>query len=250
MIHTTEDIRKNADPVDSNCLFCKEDCCVSCFGRDGGTLFKKLSKSELEFLVGGKSNVRFKSGETILKQNTLSSNIVCMRKGIAKIYVEGAKDKNLILKVVKDNGTITSGALHNKTIRPFTVSAVTDVECCFINSEKVLSLFSSNSDFAVTMMEHYHDLSHHMFDRLVNLTQKYMPGRVADTLLYLKDEIFMENPFLSPFNRQELAEMSAMTKESFVRILKEFRTSNLIRLSGKSIEVIDEEGLWELSRNG
>ncbi len=250
MIFTSEKIAGQEDFAEKKCLFCKDDCCVSCFGRDGGALFRRLSKSELEFLVGNKYNVRYKRGETILKQNTISSNIVCLRKGIAKIYVEGTKDKNIILKVVKDTGIITSGALLNDSIRPFTVAAVTDVECCFINSENVLQLFTRNNEFALSLMEQHHEMCHHMFNTLVNLTMKYMPGRVADTLLYLKNTIFQSNPFMMPFSRQELAEMSAMTKESFVRILTEFKASGLVKLEGKMMEVLDEETLISISKNG
>ncbi len=250
MIYTTDKIVGQDDFAEKKCLFCKDDCCVSCFGNDGGSLFKRLSKPELEFLVGSKYNVRFKRGETILKQNTVSSNIVCLRKGIAKVYVEGTKDKNLILKIIKDTGIITSGVLMSESLRPFTVAAVTDVECCFINSEKVLELFSGNNGFALALMEQYHEMFHHMFNTLVCLTMKYMPGRVSDTILYLKNSIFRSNPFIVPFSRQELAEMSAMTKESFVRILTEFKASNLIRLDGKYLEVIDEEALISISKNG
>jgi CRP/FNR family transcriptional regulator, polysaccharide utilization system transcription regulator len=250
LVFTTEKTIGKQDVFDSKCLFCKDDCCVSCFGRDGGSLFRSLSKSELELLVGSKYNVRFKRGETILKQNTISSNILCLRKGIAKIYVEGTNDKNLILKVLKDTGIITSGILNNDSVRPFTVAAVTDVECCFINSEKVLELFTSNNKFALSLIEHYHQMHHHMFNTLVNLTQKYMPGRVADTILYLSNGVFQQNPFLVPFSRQELAEMSAMTKESFVRILTEFKSSGLIKLDGKYLEVLDEYALMAISKNG
>lgn len=246
---TTEIIEKPF-VAEKSCQRCKDDCCVSCFDRNNGLMFKTLSKPELERLVSNKYNVRFRPGETILKQNTLSTNIVCLRKGIVKVYVEGSKDKNLILKVMKDTGILTSGVFTSETHRPYTVTAVTDVECCFINSDNILELFSSNTNFALSLINHYHQLNNHMFNTLVNLTQKYMPGRVADTLLYLRHQVFHSNPFLLPFSRQELAEMSAMTKESFVRILKEFKTSGLINQEGKYMEIIDEESLSEISRNG
>ena len=250
MVVLSKNIVEQEQFIDNQCLFCKDDCCVSCFGKDGGLLFRKLSKPELDQLVSSKYSVRFKPGETILKQNTVSSNIVCFRKGIAKVYVEGTKDKNLILKVIKDTGVITSGILIDNSIRPYTVAAVSDVECCFVSSEKIMELFSTNRQFATSLIGHYHQMSNHMFNTLVNLTQKYMPGRVADTILYLKNDIFRENPFMVPFSRQELAEMSAMTKESFVRILKEFKASKLIKSDGKYIEVLDEESLIMISING
>jgi CRP/FNR family transcriptional regulator len=44
--------------------------------------------------------------------------------------------------------------------------------------------------------------------------------------------------------------MSAMAKESYVRILKEFKTSGIIKPNGGTMEIIDEEALMNISRNG
>jgi CRP/FNR family transcriptional regulator, polysaccharide utilization system transcription regulator len=213
-------------------------------------MFKNLTPEELDLLVNDRLQVRFRAGETILKQNTASSHLICIRKGMAKLFVEGSRDKSLIIKILKDSDLIISGSILTKIVRPFTVTAVTETECCFINSEKIVHLLSSNAEFAVSFLEEYYMQSNHLFNTLVNLTLKYMPGKVADTLLYLKNKVFFKNPFIVIFTRQELAEMSAMTKESFVRILTEFKNSNLIKIQGRMIEIIDEQGLMELSRHG
>ncbi len=204
----------------------------------------------MDMLVQNKQEVRFRTGETIFKQNTGSSHIICFRKGIAKVYVEGDNHKNLIVKIVKDSDIIVSGEILTQSLRPFTVTAVTDVECCFIDSARIVELLFSNLHFTLAFLEKYHQQSHQMFNTLVMLTQKYMPGKVADTLLRLKNDIFLQNPFHIPFSRQELADMSAMTKESFVRVLSEFKDSGLVAIHGKSFEILDEEGLVALSRNG
>ena len=85
---------------------------------------------------------------------------------------------------------------------------------------------------------------------MVSLTQKYMPGRVAETLLYLKDEIYQSNKFNVDLSRQELADMSNMTKESLVRILQQFKESNLLKTQGSEIEILDESALNHISKNG
>lgn len=244
------DLRVIKGKESADCAGCREFCCKSCFTSEGGNMFKNLTREEMNLLVENKQEVKFKPGETIFKQNTGSSHIICFRSGIAKVYVEGDKNKNIIVKVVKDSEIIISGGILTQSIRPFTVSAVTPVECCFINSEKIIQLLFSNLNFALAFLEKYHLQSNQMFNTLVTLTQKYMPGKVADTLLNLKNRVFLENPFHLPFSRQELAEMSAMTKESLVRVLSEFKHSNLVKIHGKTMEIIDEEGLMELSRNG
>jgi CRP/FNR family transcriptional regulator, polysaccharide utilization system transcription regulator len=250
MLHTIKNGKSNFNCQKAECQDCKGNCCKACFANEGGNIFKTLFPEQLDLLVENKRVVKFRAGETIIKQNTDSSHITCIRKGIAKIYVEGSKDKNLILRIIKDSGIIVSGGILAQSVRPFTVTAVTDVECCFINSDRIVQFLFSNNDFAVSFLEKYHQQSNQMFNSLVNLTQKYMPGRVADTLLYLKNDIFGKNPFLLPLSRQELAEMSAMTKESFVRVLTELKNSNFIKIHGKMLEIVNEEGLVELSRNG
>ncbi|MBW6534954.1 MAG: helix-turn-helix domain-containing protein [Mariniphaga sp.] len=89
-----------------------------------------------------------------------------------------------------------------------------------------------------------------MLNKLVVLTQKYMPGRVADTLLYLKNDVFKTNPFTVSLTRQDLADMSNMTKESLVRILPQFKSSGLIKTQGNTIEILDESRLQEISKKG
>lgn len=89
-----------------------------------------------------------------------------------------------------------------------------------------------------------------MHKTLINLIHKYMPGRVADTLLFLKNEIHGSNPYQFVLTKQELADMSGMTKESFIRNLKEFEDSGIIQHTRNSINILKEEDLIEISKNG
>jgi CRP/FNR family transcriptional regulator, polysaccharide utilization system transcription regulator len=231
-------------------MYCSEVGCVGCLNNNPRSVFSKLSKDELEMLMENRQNIRFKPGETILKQNTSATHVVCMKRGLAKVYIEGMNGKSLILKIIGDLDFITGGGIFANNIRHFTVSSISEVECCFIDSERILRLFSVNSDFAVELMKQHNNQNNELLNTLVSLTQKYMHGRVADSLLYLKNEVFKSNPFSVPLSRQELADMSAMAKESYVRILKEFKTSGIIKPNGGTMEIIDEEALMNISRNG
>ncbi|NQU84487.1 MAG: Crp/Fnr family transcriptional regulator, partial [Mariniphaga sp.] len=227
-----------------------EECCTGCLKENPRSVFAKLSRDELEMLMENKQSISFSPGETILKQNTSSTHVVCMKKGLAKVYIEGMNGKKLILKIIGDFDFITGGGIFANNVRHFTVTAVNAVDCCFIDSEKILKLFEKNSDFAIELMKYHNNQNNELLNTLVNLTQKYMHGRVADTLLYLKNDVFKCNPFQLPVSRQELADMSAMAKESYVRILKEFKTSGIIKPNGSSMEILNEEALVSISKNG
>jgi CRP/FNR family transcriptional regulator len=229
----------------------KQNCCnSSCFRDDEENIFKHLNDEELDYLVDKKQQIRYKTGETIIKQNTASTFVICMKEGFAKVYIEGEKGKNLIVKIIGKGDFITGGGLFNGNVHHFTISAISPVTCCLIDSGRLTQLFTQNTNFAVELLRTHTRQNNYLLSRMVGLTQKYMPGRVAETLLYLKNEIYKTGKFSTTLSRQELADMSNMTKESLVRILQQFKESNIIKTQASEIEITDEASLIHISING
>lgn len=241
---------KSIDNVCKECVKLENCCCKTCFENDESYIFEPLSKDELDFLIEEKQQIVYNPGETIIKQNTSSTSVVCIKEGLAKIYVESGNNKKVIVDLVGRGDFITGGGLFNGNIQHFSISALTQVTCCFINSSKITKIVSENSQFAVRLLQNHTKQNNFLLKKLVNHTQKYMPGRVADTLLYLKNKTYNKNPFSTSLTRQDLAEMSNMTKESFVRILHEFKSSDLIKTHGNTVEILDEISLKSISKNG
>jgi CRP/FNR family transcriptional regulator len=173
-----------------------------------------------------------------------------MRDGLAKVFIEGEKGKNLIVKLIGRGDFISGGGLFNGNVQHFTISALTPVTCCLIDASKLSNLFAENNSFAVELLRNHTKQNNYLLSKMVSLTQKYMPGRVAETLLYLKNDIYKKPKFTIDLSRQELADMSNMTKESLVRILQQFKESNIIKTQGSEIEITDESSLINISKNG
>jgi len=85
---------------------------------------------------------------------------------------------------------------------------------------------------------------------MVNLAQKKMPGRLAEALLYLSEEIFRSDEYEMILSRRELGEMTNMVKESVVRILKEFEDSGVIKTHLSEIKILNKEKLRQISEKG
>jgi CRP/FNR family transcriptional regulator len=239
--------------IDKNCNVCdksKNCCSLNCFTENEANIFKPLTNSELDYLVDKKQQIKYNVRETIIKQNTSSTFVICMRDGLAKVFIEGEKGKNLIVKIIGRGDFISGGGLFNGNVQHFTISAITPVTCCLIDASKLTNLFAENNKFAVELLRNHTKQNNYLLSKMVSLTQKYMPGRVAETLLYLKDEIYNSKRFTVDLSRQELAEMSNMTKESLVRILQQFKESHLIKTQGSDIEILDETALLDISKNG
>lgn len=237
----------------SECESCEKRvqcCCKDCFVEDQNNIFKSLLDQELDLLVDGKQQIVYYPGETIIKQNTSSTYVVCVKEGLAKVTIQNEKDKRLLIKLIRKGDFITGGGLFNGNVQRYTITAVTNTSCCLIDSSKLTKLFTENNQFAVDILRHHTKQNNILLNKLINFTQKYMPGRVAETLLYLKNDIYKTNPMKIDLSRQDLADMSNMTKESFVRILQEFKSSNIIKTQGTTINILNERSLEAIRKNG
>jgi CRP-like cAMP-binding protein len=76
-----------------------------------------------------------------------------------------------------------------------------------------------------------------------------MEGRMAECLLYLS-EVILENNEIEHISKQDLAEITAMTKESAIRVLKEFKDDGIIENSNKRLEILDKPALKQIALYG
>jgi CRP/FNR family transcriptional regulator len=112
------------------------------------------------------------------------------------------------------------------------------------------SLIRSNPDFAESFIKKVSLLAILNFNQFISLTQKQMPGRIADVIIYLREKIYESNPFTTALSRQDLADMSGMSKESAIRILKDFKDEGIIRVEGNHFEIINNDHLYKISQTG
>ena len=88
------------------------------------------------------------------------------------------------------------------------------------------------------------------FTQAVGLTQKQMHGRIADAIVYLSESIYDCNPFTMTISRQELADLSGMSKESAIRILKEFKDEGILSIDKNIVTIIKPEQLKMIQQTG
>lgn len=212
--------------------------------------FKNLSKSEIGLLNENRYEATFKPGEIILKQGSPASSAVFLASGMAKIYIEGLDGKNFILGIALPSRLIVGPGVHIHARHSYSVSALTVVQACFISMEIINQLVRQNAAFASGMIEDLSVKSYAAHNKLVSLTQKKMPGRLAEAILFFADEVYKSDVFDMILSRQELGELTNMAKESVVRILKELESSGVIKSDCSKIQILDREKLKVISERG
>ncbi|MDF1575361.1 MAG: Crp/Fnr family transcriptional regulator [Bacteroidales bacterium] len=225
--------------------------CISCENcNKRSPLFASLSEEELQLLNADRYSVRFHEGEVILKQGTRADYLVSVIEGFAKMYIEGNQNRNLILDFIKPWKLIGGPSAQVRDKHRYSVMAIQETFVCFIDMENIKKVLASNSDFSERIMTHYSGNYLLALDRLVSISQKQMHGRVADALIYLSQEIYNSPVIGEEISRQDIADYSSISKDSAIRVLKEFERDQIILLNGRKIEVRAPDRLSEISDKG
>jgi CRP/FNR family transcriptional regulator len=223
------------------------DKCEECHCQN--IVFKKLNDLEMGLIHQDRIRVSYKAGEVIFKQGTPTPYLVCLTSGLAKVYIEGL-GKNLILAIIKPVEYILGPGVYADNRHHFSVAALEDSTACLINVNVFKSILRKNPDLTV---EYIQKLSSQMifnFTQAVGLTQKQMHGRIADAIVYLSESIYDCNPFTMTISRQELADLSGMSKESAIRILKEFKDEGILSIDKNIVTIIKPEQLKMIQQTG
>jgi len=169
---------------------------------------------------------------------------------MAKVYLEGNKSKSIILKIIKPSELIGGPGFQVDNRHHFSVAAMTNVKACFINIDSFESMLKKNNQFAMEFINHLNYTTILLYSKMQNLIQKQMHGRIAETLLYLSRSIYNNSTFETELSRQDIADMSAMTKESAIRIIKEFRDEGILECESNTFKILNESHLVNIIQTG
>jgi CRP-like cAMP-binding protein len=225
------------------CINCKD-----CLHK--APYFDSLSDSELDVLNGDRYSVRYREGEMILKQGTTATHVLSLISGVVKLYIEGVGDRNLVLGLLSPWALIGGPGVYTDRKIHYSAAAVSDVKVCFIDANHFKQVTDANARFANQIIVHTAERAIELYAKLISLTQKQMHGRMADGLLYLANGFYKSSSFCLQISRQDIADMTAMSKDSAIRILKEFERDGIISLNGRELTILDMDHLHELSHKG
>ncbi len=212
--------------------------------------FEKLSEAEAALIDKNSVKIRFSKGEIISKQGSFVSQIMYMEKGLAKVYIDNGKN-TLVLKIIKEGNFIGLTTLsEDSTFLQYSASAYIDSDVRLIDISVFRQVLSSNIEFAKEVIEILGTNSAQMYGRFFCLTHKQSYGRLADILLCLSERIFKKEEFELPLSRKDLAELSGMSSETVIRMLKRFHAEGLIYMKGKEMKIVDFEKLRRISETG
>ncbi|WP_426063889.1 Crp/Fnr family transcriptional regulator [Flavobacterium sp. DSP2-3-1] len=222
--------------------------CEQCIVREFSSL-KALTKDELVNLSDCKTSHIIKKGEVIFEEGENVNGIYCIKDGICKLTKLSANGKDHIVKLVTKGELLGQRSMISDEPVNLSAIALEDMQVCFIPKSEVMGYFDKNNQFSMNVMKTICGDLKEADDHMVNLAQKTVKERLAETLLYLHDT-FGENEDNSlkvQLSRDELASMIGTATESCIRLLSDFKKLGLIELIGKKIVLKNIQNLKKLA---
>ncbi len=209
----------------------------------------KLSAEEIEKLSFSCALVKFRKGDSLIRQGTFSTNVAYLRSGLAKVHIAGPYHEQIV-RIVKAPTYLGLPTTFGDKINQYSVTVIETAEVCFIDINAFRSLLKANPEFSYEIMLELCRNELEVFYRCANRTQKQIRGKIADVLLELSERIYGNEKFSIPLNQEDLGNLVDSSRESVSRVLTEFEKDGIIRLTGKKVEIANKKSLLLISANG
>lgn len=191
--------------------------------------------------------------EIIYHERTFPTDIFFLANGKVKIVKECSFGHAQIVRAVKKHTFLGYRAFfanekYTTSAMAFEDSTVAILPFCIV--EKIAS---HNSDVLAYFLSELASTLGFTDRRIVSLTQKHIRGRLADTILSLKESYGTEadgQTLSIVMNRDDLASLSNMSTSNAIRTLSTFAHEGTISVEGKKIKILDEAQLVHISNLG
>lgn len=216
-------------------------------------LWQPLTEEQRILLAQNFTIQKYKKNETIYCEGETPTHLMCLLTGKVKIYKDGVGGRSQIIRVIKRHEYFAYRAYFAEEDYVTAAAAFEPCTICLIPMPTIISLIQENAELAMFFIRQLSIDLGISDERTVSLTQKHIRGRLAESLLFLKDTYGVEEDqcTLSIYlSREDLANLSNMTTSNAIRTLSNFAAEKLIIIDGRKIKLIEEDKLKKISKIG
>ncbi|MCX7697125.1 MAG: Crp/Fnr family transcriptional regulator [Bacteroidales bacterium] len=192
----------------------------------------------------------FQKGEIIISENDPIEYFFYLKKGLIKLSKLLDNQKNYILILARPHDYISLLSIFHRNTYNYSMTAIEECEVCIFPMEEIQQLLITYPDFTLAFLRKVNKTSDVLIERFLTFNSRNLRGRIALILLEFSEKIYQSRAFEVPISRREIAELIGMTTENVIRILSEFKNENIIKISGKEIEIVDPDKLRLIAEHG
>ena len=216
------------------------------------SLWHPLTQEERTYLRESATLQTFKKKQLIYCCGDEPKNLVCLISGMAKIYKdEVGMNRQQIVRLAKAGDIFAYRSFLAKENYKNNAVALEQSHAYLIPVKIFEQVMHANCRFTMSFMQALAQKLGNADSNLAMLTQKKMRGRMAQTIISLKDNFGLDagtNDLHAKLSRIDLAYLSNMTPSNAIRTLSNLVAENLISVNRRTIQILNEENLRNVAK--
>lgn len=217
---------------------------------DGFNSFLDEAKAMADFeeLSKNRREKSFHKKEVIYSEGDFANYMYFIISGKVKSVKLDELGKELVIDIHQTGDFIGYMTLLEDDEYNESAVAMEDTTLAVIPKQDFQNLITKNRDVALRFIKLLSGSVREKEVRLLQLAYTPVRERVADVLLKLwaKEESLGNTTLRLKVSREDLANMVGTAKESLIRVLSDFKKSDLIKSEGTEIKILDRDALTRI----
>jgi CRP/FNR family transcriptional regulator len=222
--------------------------CENCEFRE--VVFSTLDEASIVELCQFKEEHAYHKGEIINHEGEKIVDFKYLKSGLVKLYRRTSDGEEQVITITRPFEFVSNLSIFSEERYKYSVSALEDSVVCSVRLEFIKKLFIINGGFAISLLTRISKINDKIISQTLDIRLKNLAGRVAFVLLYFTREIYNSRVFDLPVSRKEIADYIGMSSANVIRTLSDFKKDGIIKVFGKTIEIVDINKLEIISKRG
>jgi len=197
-------------------------------------------------LADGENSVVFRRNSFIYREGDPATGLYFIKEGQVKVSKANSEGKEFVSNILSSGSFIGHHALIKDTVHKEEASAIDDVVVINIPKEKFYSVMRLDPKISLEFLKILNNKLEESEDRLLSLAYDTVRKRTADALLSLEKKFkrhSQESMVEIRISRDDLAAIVGTASESVIRVLRDFKKSQIIEIKGRTIQILDVDRL-------
>ncbi|MBC2604728.1 Crp/Fnr family transcriptional regulator [Pelagicoccus albus] len=211
------------------------------------TLFQGLAQEDLSNLAEICFERVYEKSAVIMSEGQAASGFFIVAEGEVKVYKSNSEGKEKILHLCGPGESFAEVVVFYGKPYPASASAIKRTRLLAIPRDRFVALLEKDTSLSLNMLANLSMKLRRFSSQIEDLALREVPARIASHIVFLSDSQGGKSRVTLRTSKAQLANLLGTTPESLSRTLANMVSRGLIALEGRSVELLDLDGLRDLA---
>lgn len=200
-----------------------------------------------DFFIKEGDSMIFNKEDVIYNKGDHSNQLFLIRTGLVKTHVLDMNGKELITDLYKPQDFLGFTSFEGNVPFNETATAMENTKVVMLSKGYLKDILQGNQNISLEFMNLLTDSISSIKDQLMRMAYSSVRKKTASTIIRFAELTNKQSKMEIRISRNDLAANAGIAPESLIRTLSGFKKKGLIAIDGRTIKIIDLNGLKKLN---